>query len=152
MIDICYHIMSLPQEMINKILYEHKGLQTPSAKAMKTLIENPMTMKTVATIPIRKVCDSGFDYPRERYLHLTLCKMNISKRSFNTEQEPNKDSMIDYALSYRCMQWKKGKRGIVDIVRARTKLISGILNDHLNFEGGSPPPHLVRELADAIFI
>ena len=30
--------MSLPQEMINKILYKHKGLQTPSAVAMSTLI------------------------------------------------------------------------------------------------------------------
>lgn len=39
MIDIYYHIMSLPQEMINKILYEHKGLQTPSARAMKSLID-----------------------------------------------------------------------------------------------------------------
>ena len=28
----------LPQEMINKILFEHKGLRTPSAIAMNTLI------------------------------------------------------------------------------------------------------------------
>jgi hypothetical protein len=28
----------LPQEMINKIIYQHEGLETPSAKAMKTLI------------------------------------------------------------------------------------------------------------------
>ena len=28
----------LPQEMINKIIYKHKAIETPSAKAMKTLI------------------------------------------------------------------------------------------------------------------
>ena len=34
---------ALPQEMINKILYEYKGLQTPSASAMQVLIDQVKT-------------------------------------------------------------------------------------------------------------
>jgi hypothetical protein len=30
----------LPLEIINKILYEHKGIQTPSSKIISTLVDN----------------------------------------------------------------------------------------------------------------
>ncbi len=57
-------------------------------------------LRPLGTIPIRMGSDRGFDYPRERYLHLTLCKTNISKRGEGMQEYWN-----DWVLKRLHTKW-----------------------------------------------